>query len=51
MAQVGFGVAPKQSLPSARILSGGIAPEKFAIAEPARQHARRVRYPGYNHCM
>src|SRR5437868_13394830 len=40
-----FGVAPKQSFLSARILACGIRKGKFAIARRARQRPRRARYP------
>jgi vitamin B12 transporter len=45
VSDAGFGVAPKQAFPSARIPSISIAHEKFAIARHRRQHARRARYP------
>jgi vitamin B12 transporter len=40
-----FGVAPAQSSPEGRVSARRMAQEKFAIARPDHQHARRVRYP------
>src|SRR5690348_12647168 len=45
VSRVGFGVAPKQSFPDARISMGGVAQKKFATARHRRQHASRVRSP------
>lgn len=46
VSRVGFGVAPKQSFVRRGIARRcGLSEKKFAIAERARQHARRARSP------